>query len=236
MANNNTEEEIKVKETSKDENNKPTKLDTFVDDGVTSRKRLKDEDASITVPEETTKSSQADEILLGKPPNYSHRSDVKLPSVESVLNSNHLQEPDSSEEQKTGALPSMRSLERGVALMEALALQKLRTQASPSQQQKQQTSPETNLSGASLHRNPQGNLPSVGNFSEKERVFWLNIVTDMRNELTHQTPHNVGDGNANKQRLEYSSLKKSHRASYACSECEKTFGRQCDLKCDISYF
>lgn len=237
---NNTKEEIKVNEAYKKDDDKWTKPDAldYDDDSVTSRKRLKDEDASINVPEETSKSLQASEVLfMRQPPNYSHRSDMKLPGVESVLNSNNLQELDtsSSEEQNTGgALPSVRSLERGVAIMEALALQRLRKQENNPVQQEQQhitSSPEATSVSDGAKRKPQGNLPSVENFSEKERVFWLNIVTDMKNELTQQVSENNENKVGNKQTLD-SALKHS----YTCSECEKTFARQCDLKCDISFF
>ncbi|CRG92180.1 Zinc finger protein 865 [Talaromyces islandicus] len=203
-----TEEETKVEETYKNGNNESTELDK-VDDGFISRKRLKDETAFIAIPEETPKpTNNSPEPVASNP--VDPVSNVKLPGVESVFNSsNNLQELDTVEEQ-AGALPSMRSLERGVALMEALALKKLEKQDSHVQQHR--TIAETNVLSASqptgLHRKPLVNLPSLQDFSENERVFLLNLVSDMKKHTAR------------------------HEKRYGCTftECFRVFGSKADWK------
>lgn len=237
-----------MKETDKNGNDNSTNLDT-PDDGFTSRKRLKDEGAFINITEETrkpTEKSQADDITLVQPPtapsdsrksaatsnHVNSVSNVKLPGLKSVLTSNNLQELEISEEQP-GALPSMRSLDLGIALMEKLALQKLGRQEKPAQQF--QTGLDTSQT-TGLNRKSLGSLPNVKDFSENEKVFLLNLVSDMKLELTQQVSHDADSGIGDKQTTADSSLKQLNRSSYPCSECDKKFGRQCDLKYDISLF
>ncbi|KAH8701122.1 hypothetical protein BGW36DRAFT_448101 [Talaromyces proteolyticus] len=145
---------------------------------------------------------------------YNSLSDVKLPGVQTVLNSAGNEEDSiltstpPCEEQK-GVLPSMRTFERGVALMKELYLHEVAN------------NPEAQQSRVSY----------INNLSKHERtvLFDAAVSNIMKWQLSQHGSDVVrATGEVDSVGQSISSVKKDKE--YSCQECEKSFQRKCELK------